>query len=222
MASIAKIVEDIVIRKTFLADFLSRGLINYATLADELLPQVQAETSRDVKPAAVVMALRRLSSRLVSTELKPPKFSKNCEVMIRSNLFNLTVVSTPSAFEVIHDFREKIALDRGEIFTVTHGLHELTVISNRIHLDSLRHELRNETVMAIFPRLSMLLIRIPNEDYSKTPGYLYTLTKTLAWEDINIIEVISTYSEVGFTISDADVPRGYAVIMDLISAAEQS
>ena len=120
-------------------------------------------------------------------------------------------------YEIIHDFREKIDHDRGEIFTVTHGLHELTVISNRKHLENLRDDLRSETITAVFPKLSMLVIRIPNEDYSDTPGYLYTLTKALAWRNINIVEMISTHTEVGFTISDIDVPRTYEVMMEVIS-----
>ena len=216
MASIARIVEDLVVQQPFIVDVMARGMINYATLAQELLPKVQNEIEREVKHAAVMMALRRLAKRLESNEINLPRFSENCEVMIRSNLFNLTVVSTASAFDIIHDFREKIDHDLGEIFTVTHGLHELTVISNCKHLENLQEELRAEKITDAFPERSVLVIRIPNEDYSDTPGYLYTLTKALAWENINIIEMISTHTEVGFTISDNDVPRAYALMKEVI------
>jgi len=216
MASIAAIVEEWVVRQPFIADLLVRGLVNYAALAKEMLPRVREAAGREVKHPAVMMALRRLARRLERSEISLPKFGAGCEVMIRSNLFNLTVVSTASAFEIIHDFREKIDHDRGEIFTVTHGLHEFTVISNSEHLEYLQSVLADEKITAVFPRLSMLVIRIPNEDYVDTPGYLYTLTKALAWENINIIEMISTHTEVGFTISDQDVPRAYSLMRRVV------
>jgi len=217
MTSIAGIVQEIVVQQPFIADAMARGLINYAALTKELIPQVRELSGREVRKSAVMMALRRLAEKLKCNEVQTPRFGENCEVMIRSNLFNLTVVSTPSAFEIIHNFRERIAHDRGEIFTVTHGLHELTAISNRIHLEPLRSALHDETITAVFPQISMLVIRIANEEYSKTPGYLYTLTKALAWKNINIIEIISTHTEVGFTIADEDVPRTYEAMMNVIS-----
>lgn len=216
MASIAKIVEDIVLEQPFLADALQRGIVNYGAVADELLPKVQKETKEKVKHAAVMMALRRLAERLEQRELRTPRFNDETDVTVRSNLFELTVANTKRAFETINGFRIHVAYERGEIFTVTHGLNELTVISNRKHLPRLREALKRDTIKNVTEELSLLTVRLPL-DALKTPGYFYALIKALAWENINIIEIVSTLTEMTFALHDRDVPRAYTLVKDIIA-----
>ncbi len=213
MPSIAQIVEELVMERPFLADALRRGLINYGALADELLPSAQRETKRPVRHAAVMMALRRLSEKLEAQEVRTPDFKKS-EVTIRSNLFELTVRNTSRAFEKIHEYRRRVAHERGEILTITDGLHELTIISNRQHLAPLKKLLRSEHVKNITENLSLLTITIP-DDALGTPGYFATLTRAFAWENINIIEIVSTLTEMTFALHDKDVPRAYKVVRQL-------
>lgn len=216
MASIAKIVEDIVMEQPFLADALQRGIVNYGAVADELMERVQRETKEKVNHAAVMMALRRLAEKLEQRDVKAPRFNEESDVTIRSNLFELTVANTKRAFDAINDFRTAVAYERGEIFTVTHGLNELTVISNRKHLSKLKESLKREQVKNVTEELSLLTVRLPSEAI-KTPGYFYSLVKALAWENINIIEIVSTLTEMTFALHDKDVPRAYTLVKDIIA-----
>jgi len=217
MPSIAQIVEELVLQRPFLADALQRGLINYGALADELLPSAQRETKRPVRHAAVMMALRRLAEKLEAQEVQTPDFEKS-EVTIRSNLFELTVQNTSRAFEKIHGYRRQVAHDRGEILTITDGLHELTIISNKQHLTPLKKLLRSERIKNITENLSLLTITIP-DDALGTPGYFAFLTRAFAWENINIIEIVSTLTEMTFALADKDVPRAYTVVRQLTARA---
>jgi aspartokinase len=216
MASIAKIVEEIVLEQPFLADALQRAIVNYGAVADELLPRVQKETKEKVRHAAVMMALRRLAEKLERRDVKAPRFGEESDVTVRSNLFELTVGNTKRAFDAINDFRSQVAYERGEIFTVTHGLNELTVISNRKHLARLRESLRREQIKNVTEELSLLTVRLPQEAI-RTPGYFYTLVKALAWENINIIEIVSTLTEMTFALHDKDVPRAYTLVKEIIA-----
>lgn len=217
MPSIAQIVEDLVIQQPFLADALQRGLLNYGALADHLLPGVQQETKRVVKHAAVMMALRRLAEKLEQHDLQPPSFH-DADIAIRSNLFELTVQNTRRAFDRVHDYRRTINYDRGELLTITQGLHELTIISNKHHLPALHNLLKEEHIKNVTEELSLLTIKIPEEALG-TPGYFYTLTKALAWENINIIEIVSTLTEMTFALADRDVPRAYKVVKRVIDGS---
>jgi aspartokinase len=215
MRSIAKAVEEIVLRQPFLADALQRGIVNYGAVADELLPVLSQELDEEPKHAAVMMALRRLAERLEEQEVRAPRFGEEGELAIRSNLFELTVVNSKSAFKAVNNFREQIAYENGELLTVTHGIHELTIISNRKHLAALRKALRSEDVRNVTEELSLLTVRIPLSA-QKTPGYFYTLTKALAWEGINIVEIVSTLTEMTFALSEKDVPRAYQILKDVM------
>jgi len=216
MRSVSKAVEELVLRQPFLADALERGLLNYGAVAEEIMEDLEREIGEEVKPAAVVMALRRLGERLEDREVEAPIF-KGSEITIRSNLFELTVTNSKSAFSAINDFRDNIAYEQGELLTVTHGLHELTVISNRKHLAAMRKALRGEEIRNTVEELSLLTVRIPLSA-QKTPGYFYTLTKALAWEGVNIVEIVSTLTEMTFALSDKDVPRAYRIVQQVIAS----
>ncbi len=215
MASIAQIVEELVLQQPFLADALQRGIVNYGAVAEELLPRVQRETKRLVKHAAVMMALRRFSEKLEQQELKAPRFDRS-DITIKSNLFELTVANTKTAFDAVHSFRDKIRHEQGEFLTVTHGLYELTIISNKSHYEDLQHLLKNETVKNTIADLSLLTVHIP-EDAIGTPGYFYALTKALAWENITVLEIVSTFTELTFALHDKDVPRAYRIVKDVVA-----
>ncbi len=217
MASIAKIVEDLAGEQPFLCDALQRGILNYGAVADELLPKVQKETKQKVKHAAVMMALRRFAERLEQRELRQPRFTEENDITIQSNLFELTVASTKKAFETVHEFRKHVAHERGELLTVTQGLHELTIISNKKHYAKLRAALRREDIKNVTEDLSLLTIRIPPSAI-ETPGYFYALTKAFAWESINIIEIVSTLTEMTFALHDRDVPRAYKTVKGVIGS----
>jgi aspartokinase len=163
-----------------------------------------------------MMALRRLAERLEERDVRAPRFNEESDVTIRSNLFELTVANTKKAFDAINGFRTHVAYERGEIFTVTHGLNELTVISNRKHLAKLKESLRREQVKNVTEELSLLTVRLP-QDAIRTPGYFYSLVKALAWENINIIEIVSTLTEMTFALHDKDVPRAYTLVKDVVA-----
>ncbi|MBR9693270.1 hypothetical protein GOV07_05085 [Candidatus Woesearchaeota archaeon] len=215
MSSIAQLVEDQVLRQPFLSDALQRGIVNYGAVAEELMPKVQQHTKRLVRHAAVMMALRRFAEKLEGREPKMPHFEQT-EIMIRSNLFELTVKNTTKAFEIIHDYRTNVKHDQGELLTVTQGLHELTIISNKQHLKAFKHLLNKEGIKNITEDLSLVTIKIP-QDALGTPGYFYALTKAFAWENVNIIEIVSTLTEMTFALHDHDVPRAYTIVKNVLS-----
>ena len=64
MVTAAHIVKKLVQEKPFYQEALSRGIINNAALAEELLPDIEKELGKKVKLYAVIMAIRRLSEEL--------------------------------------------------------------------------------------------------------------------------------------------------------------
>jgi aspartokinase len=52
----------------------------------------------------------------------------------------------------------------------------------------------------------------------KTPGVLFQIVRNFAWENINIIEVISIDLEITFIVSEKDAVRGYKALERLITS----
>ncbi len=216
MASIAQIVEEKVLEQPFLADALQRGLLNYGAVADELLPRVQKETKREATHAAVMMALRRFGEKLERQEVRIPRFTERSSIALQSDIVELTTTKTKEAFDAIRAFRDHVSQESGDLLTVTQGMQELTIITNKAHLPELRRLLEGAEVKRVIEELSLLAIRIPDAAV-ETPGYFYALLKALAWEGINIVEIVSTLTELAFILKDEDVPRAYRVVKDVLA-----
>ncbi len=63
--------------------------------------------------------------------------------------------------------------------------------------------------------LSSLSIKIPIEAI-ETVGLLYILTKAINWENINIVEIVSTLTEMTFILKEDDVSRAFNTVKKLI------
>jgi len=53
-----------------------------------------------------------------------------------------------------------------------------------------------------------------------TPGVLFTIVRNFAWENINIIEVISIDMEITFIAKEEDAVRGYKALERLITPSK--
>ena len=49
------------------------------------------------------------------------------------------------------------------------------------------------------------------------PGVHYTILKQLAWNDINLVEAVSTYSEFTIILERDVVDRAFSVLMNYLS-----
>jgi aspartokinase len=217
MVSIAQLVEERVLEQPFLADALQRGILNYGAVADELLPSIQQVTKRNVRHAAVMMALRRFAERLEKQELTFPTFSTSSNVILQSDMFELTTTKSKEAIAAIRTLRDSIDQEGGDLLTVTQGLHEYTIISNKQHLRRLKALLKKAEIKSVIEELSLLTIKIPDEAID-SPGYFYSLIKALTWENINIVEIVSTLTELTFAIKDEQVPHAYRVVKRVLSS----
>ena len=70
MKTITDCVHNILRHQPFLEDALSRDIINFSSLATDLLPQVEKEMRKPVKAGSIVMALRRYHPKRIKNSEK--------------------------------------------------------------------------------------------------------------------------------------------------------
>ena len=91
MITISRTVEKIIEENSFIQEALSRGIINYAALAESIKPIIENEMKKQVKTSAIMMSLRRLTEKLERVFVKKPKFEKEAYVFVKSDLFEITI-----------------------------------------------------------------------------------------------------------------------------------
>ncbi|MBO5902878.1 MAG: aspartate kinase, partial [Tidjanibacter sp.] len=70
-----------------------------------------------------------------------------------------------------------------------------------------------ETKIAENHDLSLITVKLPS-DNTICPGVYYYLFKELAWDSINVVEVISTTNEFTIVVGDDDIHRAFSILME--------
>lgn len=215
MATIAHIVKDIIGKKPFIEEALSRGLINYGALAEVIKEEVETELKKEVKEAAIVMALRRYAEKIEGKEAKRAKFGEESDIMMRSGLIEVTVVKSPDSGELIRKLYDFVDVKKGDFISIVQGINEISVITNKKHEKNFLENLKKSEIKAVSKNLSSLTIKLPKGS-TEMIGIFYMITKELSWENISIIEVISTWGEMTCIVRTEDAPHAFKVLDRLI------
>ena len=212
MITIAQIIEDQIKKSSFLEEALVKGIINYSSLARKLQPIVEEKLVKNVKEGAIVMALKRVSLRLKGTLPKSENILEGLgDITIRSNLVDYTFSNSPTIGGAQNKILEKTEGRKDIFITISHGVSQITVIASEALEDEIKKIFKDETPICTLQNLSSLTVRIPTEA-TKTPGVLYSILKVLAWEGINMIETISTYTELTLVLETKDIERAFSLL----------
>lgn len=212
MISTATVVEELVKKAPFLETALAADLVNYSSLARYLRPEIEKRLFKDVKEGAIIMALKRASSRMKGNISKSDKILENLgDITVRSNLVDYTYLNSPTLGDAQNKILEKTAGRKDVFITISHGISQVTVIGSEAIEKDIKEIFKNETAVCELKGLSSLTIRIL-EEATKTPGVLYSILKVLAWEGINLIEAISTYTELTVVLETKDIERAFSLL----------
>ncbi|MBD0831016.1 hypothetical protein [Aestuariibaculum sediminum] len=213
MKTVSNCVEDILITQPYLEEALSRNIINFSALAIELTEPISKMLKKEVKPGAIMMALRRYNPPTTLTNsVKMKKVMQNLgDITVRSNLTDFTVKNSETIIDNHAKILERINQEPKLFYTFTRGIHESNLIVSS-SLDSFVKEcLDNETFLASQSGLSAICVNLP-EDNSKIAGLYYHFFKRLAWEGIVLYEVISTTNEFTILVEDEFVDKAFSAI----------
>ncbi|GAA3570859.1 hypothetical protein [Snuella lapsa] len=213
MKTVSNCVEDILITQPYLEEALSRNIINFSALALELTEPISKMLKKDVKPGAIMMALRRYSPPTTLTNsVKMKKVIQNLgDITVRSNLTDFTVRNSDTLINNHAKILERINQESKLFYTFTRGIHESNIIVSSSLKEFINEQLRNETFLATQSGLSAISINLP-QDNSKIAGLYYHFFKRLAWEGIVLYEVLSTTNEFTILVEDEYVDKAFTAI----------
>jgi aspartokinase len=217
MITIPEIVEQIISGSPFLEDALGEGIINYSSLARKIKPEVERRLLKDVQLGAILMAIRRMSKKFKPGSSLKKIIHSNNDLIVRSNLFELVIPNTEFTIQ-IHEQLINLAEKEEQYFmTITEGVFETTIIASNDLYDQVKKIIPHEKITTELTHLSSITIHLPTSNvYS--PGLYYFFLKALAWEGINVIEVVSTYTELTIVLDNKDVDRAFSVLKKLFSS----
>lgn len=216
MKTIANCVEEILISQPFLEDALSRNILNFSALAEELRKPISKMLRKEVKTGAIMMALRRYSPpKQMANKVKLERALQNLgDITVRSDISDYTFKNSKSLLKNHHKMLEKAKENTNTFYTFTSGVHESNVMISSGLKAIVENNYKNEICTAKQHHLSAITIGLPKEN-TKIAGLYYQFFKRLAWEGISLYEVVSTTNEFTILIEDNFVNKAFSTIKSL-------
>jgi len=215
MVTISHIVNKLVNEKIYLHEALSRRIASYGSVAKQLKPEIEKELGKEVDHTAIVTALRRYSDK-IHTAFKDVKFNNRySEINLKTNMIDINVLKTQELFDKLKRFYDFVDFEKGDILHVIYGRTHVAIVTNERYKEQIMKLLQNLKIKKIEEDLVALSFTVGKERIDK-PGVLFKLTRSLAWENINIIEIISVDLDVTFIVKKEEATKGYHALERLI------
>lgn len=213
MISIRDALNEIIQSQPFIEEGLSRGIINYSAFAREIKLVIEKKLYKTVKEGAIVMALKRISEQQ-SKKAKQSQELNLTNLTVRSSLTEFTYLNSESLADKQRELFNRLAEEKDVFCAVSQGIRETTFIASSEPSLAIERIFSSETLVAKIDNLSSITIHLPKE-VVYIPGVYYQVLKMLAWENINMIEVLSTYTELTVIVEGQDIDRAFSTLKKL-------
>ena len=216
MQSLGKITEELINRSPFLREAMAENLINISSLARKLKPEIEEIFKKEVNEGAIVMAIKRMPPGYYhQLELKIKNVMGEIgDLLVRSNLADFTYKNSDTLKEQQSKLMNMLNKENDSFFTICHGMTETTFIVSSNHIEVINEIFKDEKLTAHSKNLASVSVKLPPIN-SELHGIYYYLLKHLAWEGINIIEIVSTSNEFTTIVSQVDIDRAFTILMKL-------
>lgn len=210
MLSIPDAVQQTIEKDGFLHFGLANGVLNLSKTARFIKPLIEARTKKSVSIAAVTMALSRLKTlkKRTNVQLKRVKLDS---INIAKNLAEITYERTAENISTLEKIEKEVRKNNAYI-VITFGTSELTVIVEEKFLSDIKRG------MPMSPKIILKeLVAVGakfDESYIPHVGMVYTLIQQLTFQNINVIEFSSTYTELVFYLNKKDMKLAFDTLYE--------
>jgi hypothetical protein len=212
MITIGELVKKYIQSHPFIEQAVVDNLINYSSLARQIKPQFEKQLMKRIEVSAVGMALRRSARSLKKRKGSYPTIRPE-ELIVRSGIIEYTFEKSETISTAVAAFLHSIAKERKYFSVVTEGVFEVAVVMSKQYEEIAKELFKDERVTERKEHISAITIRLPMNNVT-IPGVYYRFLQKLAWEDINIVDIVSTLTEFTILLSEKDVDRAFTLLKE--------
>jgi hypothetical protein len=202
MITIAQVVEEILSHDDVALAAAKQGWLNFSSYARHIQPQVGKQLLKDVQEGSIITAL----SRFVATLPQQPAYRVDLiqRLAVHANLAGISYERSEQTSNKIRDIYHAVNVDNKTFLTVTQGINEITIVAEAAVAGVFRDKLQGAE--KIYDKSNLVGITVKFEVGNlEVPNLIFALTRRLAYQDINIVEVVSTATELTYIIAKKDL-----------------
>ena len=209
--SISNCVKTVINRSPFINEMLIQDVISFSNLSRNIHSKVEALYGKSVNEAAIVMAVRRYASELKSSEGGKKHGKIDYVIGMKTNIYDVNIVRDDRFITKLTTLFADVNSAKGDFLNISIGSHEISFAVSDKYRAVVEELIKGEEVLHRKENMVALTISFTG-DFLRTPGILYMATRKLAWENINLTEIVSTMNELTFVIEKEDSMKAYEVL----------
>jgi hypothetical protein len=204
MLSITDYVRQILADKPTLTEMLCNKYLNLSAVADEFVPQIEKLSYKKVTKNAVVMALSRVQKEIKSPTQKAFKVN---DIQVKYPLSEINYpIPLQYCTDEVSELYSQINHKENHYLNIVSGNSETTIFINTKlkslifkSFDGYQNNLEMDGLASVSLKFS--------PEYLEQIGITYQVLQAMAWNKINLIEVVSTYTEITLIIEQKDTQK---------------
>lgn len=202
----SEVLEKMLENDSQLAFYMSNRLLNLSQFAKYVQPLVETQVGQKVKSSTITMALSRLQQKTIQ-KFDKQQFRINRLSMV-TELCTLSFNKTPSTHQKIQQLHNK-AIAENVYFVLSETTFEVTIISKRAFIET------SETPIPKFAHMELSAIAVQfDPKYLSIPGVMASVMHKLSLQNVNLIEVASTCTEMIFYVDHSDLKLAFETVQD--------
>jgi len=161
------------------------------------------------------MALRRFSDEIKKERSNIKQFDYSSEIIMKTNVCDVSVQKKSSLIPKLKSLYSIVDFEKGDTLNIILGSYEISIVANEKYKNKILKFLKDEKILHKESNLVALTMRF-SDDFINTPGVIFTIIRKLAWENINIYEVVSTLTELTLILKEKDSLKAYDALQSLV------
>jgi len=206
MVTVSHVVKNVLKKRVLLQEALNHDIVSYNKLAKNLKLPIEQELGKPVKHSAIVMALRRNAGEIKESS-KDPSFCYSIET-IKTDISYMVFEESPTLLSELEKLYKIIDFKRGGILNIIQGNYEVSIVTNEKYKEKVLDILFKEEILETVDDLVSISLTY-SKDFLFQPGILYDISRFLAWENINAIDIILTKTELSLIVGKKDLMKCY-------------
>lgn len=219
MRSISSTVRDIVTHSPLAVEALQKEILNVSAYARTIRQEVERRTMKRVSVASISVAVSRLQEEVRELPRIEPQVVVD-EIVIKPNLVEIIFIRNDATHAALQRFYNTYK-DSSHFVAFTYGLKEISVVISQALKEELGTALHPTTPLCRYSDLTSIGLAT-KENYMDTPNVFHSLLKKLAPYGINVVEIMTTLTEISLIIETKDLDDVLNIFNNLVSQSPPS
>lgn len=200
MITVAQITKNILLNDPIAFEAARLGLLNLSAYCDQIKQKVEDESFKPVKKTTIVVALSRMMGEIKATKSLEPKIKLD-DIVIKTPISDISFEKNQATIQKTQKLSK--LMNNKDFITITQSTSEITIITPS-HMRDEIIDLFESKPKEVFDNMVCITARF-SKAYLTVPNFIYTIIRALAVKNINVIEVVSTYTELSVIVSQDDM-----------------